>query len=135
MGSHRRGRPATARAAMRSAQTERRAKVRFHYNWRADDGFHVFAFGASLWSRILSSSMLLMHELHLRDETICCFCGSDFDECSVYGTCSQSCTNTDGGYTCSCVEGYLPQPDNRSCKAKNGMYLQLPADSSLRYLG
>lgn len=28
MGSHRRGLPATARAAMRSARTERRAKVR-----------------------------------------------------------------------------------------------------------
>lgn len=39
VGSHRRGRPATARAAMRSAQTERRAKVRFHSNWRADGGF------------------------------------------------------------------------------------------------
>lgn len=45
---------------------------------------------------------------------------SDFDECAVYGTCSQSCTNTEGSYSCSCVEGYLPQPDNRSCKAKNG---------------
>lgn len=40
----------------------------------------------------------------------------------MYGTCSQSCTNTDGSYTCSCVEGYLSQPDNRSCKAKNGEY-------------
>lgn len=44
----------------------------------------------------------------------------DFDECSVYGTCSQLCTNTDGSFTCGCVEGYLLQPDNRSCKAKNG---------------
>lgn len=44
----------------------------------------------------------------------------DFDECTVYGTCSQTCTNTEGSYTCSCVEGYLLQPDNRSCKAKNG---------------
>lgn len=57
------------------------------------------------------------YQLHLRDGAICF---SDFDECSVYGTCSQSCTNTNGGYACSCVEGYLPQPDNRSCKAKNG---------------
>ncbi|OXB56787.1 UNVERIFIED_CONTAM: hypothetical protein H355_013349, partial [Colinus virginianus] len=46
-------------------------------------------------------------------------CFPDFDECTVYGTCSQSCTNTEGSYTCSCVEGYLLQPDNRSCKAKN----------------
>lgn len=45
---------------------------------------------------------------------------TDFDECSVYGTCSQLCTNTDGSFTCGCVEGYLLQPDNRSCKAKNG---------------
>uniref|UniRef100_A0A2K5KFF3 EGF-like domain-containing protein n=1 Tax=Colobus angolensis palliatus TaxID=336983 RepID=A0A2K5KFF3_COLAP len=43
----------------------------------------------------------------------------DFDECSVYGTCSQLCTNTDGSFICGCVEGYLLQPDNRSCKAKN----------------
>lgn len=59
--------------------------------------------------------------------TICFICASDFDECSVYGTCSQSCTNTEGSYTCSCVEGYLSQPDNRSCKAKNGEYLQTAA--------
>uniref|UniRef100_K7FPY6 EGF-like domain-containing protein n=1 Tax=Pelodiscus sinensis TaxID=13735 RepID=K7FPY6_PELSI len=43
----------------------------------------------------------------------------DFDECTIYGTCSQRCSNTEGSYTCSCVEGYLLQPDNRSCKAKN----------------
>ncbi|KAM3845339.1 prolow-density lipoprotein receptor-related protein 1 [Vipera latastei] len=43
----------------------------------------------------------------------------DFDECSIYGTCSQTCTNHDGSYTCSCVEGYLLQPDHKSCKAKN----------------
>ena len=47
----------------------------------------------------------------------------DFDECTIYGTCSQTCTNTEGSYTCSCVEGYLLQPDNRSCKAKNGEIL------------
>lgn len=50
-------------------------------------------------------------------------CPTDFDECMVYGTCSQTCTNTEGAYTCSCVEGYLLQPDNRSCKAKNGRRL------------
>uniref|UniRef100_A0A8D2LBK3 Prolow-density lipoprotein receptor-related protein 1 n=1 Tax=Varanus komodoensis TaxID=61221 RepID=A0A8D2LBK3_VARKO len=43
----------------------------------------------------------------------------DFDECTIYGTCSQTCTNHDGSYTCSCVEGYLLQPDHKSCKAKN----------------
>lgn len=65
--------------------------------------------------------------LYLSNKVTCAFCGSDFDECSVYGTCSQSCTNTEGSYTCSCVEGYLSQPDNRSCKAKNGKYQQTAA--------
>ena len=44
----------------------------------------------------------------------------DQDECAIYGTCSQTCVNTYGSYACSCVEGYLMQPDNRSCRAKNG---------------
>uniref|UniRef100_A0A8D1E780 EGF-like domain-containing protein n=2 Tax=Sus scrofa TaxID=9823 RepID=A0A8D1E780_PIG len=43
----------------------------------------------------------------------------DQDECAIYGTCSQTCVNTYGSYACSCVEGYLMQPDNRSCRAKN----------------
>lgn len=43
----------------------------------------------------------------------------------MYGTCSQLCTNTDGSFTCGCVEGYLLQPDNRSCKAKNGRWAYL----------
>ncbi|KAL8164057.1 UNVERIFIED_CONTAM: Exosome complex protein [Gekko kuhli] len=43
----------------------------------------------------------------------------DFDECTIYGTCSQTCTNHHGSYICSCVEGYLLQPDHKSCKAKN----------------
>lgn len=45
---------------------------------------------------------------------------ADFDECTLYGTCSQTCQNTEGSYVCRCVEGYLLQPDNKSCKAKNG---------------
>lgn len=49
----------------------------------------------------------------------------DFNECGVYGTCSQTCTNSEGSYTCSCVEGYLLQPDNRSCKAKNGESMRI----------
>uniref|UniRef100_A0ACB8EN64 Exosome complex protein n=1 Tax=Sphaerodactylus townsendi TaxID=933632 RepID=A0ACB8EN64_9SAUR len=44
---------------------------------------------------------------------------NDFDECTVYGTCSQTCANHHGSYECSCVEGYLLQPDHKSCKAKN----------------
>lgn len=46
----------------------------------------------------------------------------DLNECNTYGSCSQMCINTEGSYTCSCVEGYVLQPDNRSCKAKNGKF-------------
>lgn len=46
----------------------------------------------------------------------------DLNECNTYGSCSQMCINTEGAYTCSCVEGYVLQPDNRSCKAKNGKF-------------
>ncbi|XP_064182725.1 low-density lipoprotein receptor-related protein 1B-like isoform X2 [Anguilla rostrata] len=60
-----------------------------------------------------------------------CFCGdglevggdgrtcTDYDECTVYGMCSQSCLNTYGSYRCSCTDGYIMQSDRRSCKAKN----------------
>lgn len=44
----------------------------------------------------------------------------DQDECAVYGTCSQTCVNTHGSYVCGCVEGYVMQPNNRTCKAKIG---------------
>lgn len=47
---------------------------------------------------------------------------SDQDECSIYGTCSQTCRNTYGSYVCSCVEGYIMQSDNRTCKVKNGKW-------------
>lgn len=42
MGSHRRGLPVTARAAMRSAQTERRAKVRRRLDEEVGGRFYLF---------------------------------------------------------------------------------------------
>ncbi|KAM3855508.1 LOW QUALITY PROTEIN: low-density lipoprotein receptor-related protein 1B [Vipera latastei] len=42
----------------------------------------------------------------------------DFNECNLYGLCSQTCQNTDGSYICSCVEGYLLQPNKKTCKVK-----------------
>ncbi|XP_033870304.3 low-density lipoprotein receptor-related protein 1B-like isoform X1 [Acipenser ruthenus] len=59
-----------------------------------------------------------------------CYCGdgfevaedghscTDYDECAVYGTCSQTCMNTYGSYGCSCTEGYIMQSNRKSCKAK-----------------
>lgn len=44
----------------------------------------------------------------------------DIDECAE-GTsgCSQECTNTDGNFTCSCMDGYELAGDGKRC---NGTY-------------
>lgn len=67
----------------------------------------------------------------LSNETATCFCNDgykiaednmtciDVNECSVYGTCSQHCTNTLGGFECSCLAGY-DLIANRSCIASYG---------------
>lgn len=41
----------------------------------------------------------------------------DVDECATEAYCSQLCTNTVGGFSCSCVDGYVLRPDKTSCKA------------------
>lgn len=69
---------------------------------------------------VMSDDHPLPCPCHTGNDHILVLSLADFDECSVYGTCSQLCTNTDGSFICGCVEGYLLQPDNRSCKAKNG---------------
>ena len=48
---------------------------------------------------------------------------SDIDECSD-GThnCSQTCTNTNGSFTCGCNNGYLLDVDEFTC---NGMYTNM----------
>lgn len=51
MGSRLRGLPVTARAAMRSAQTERRAKVRFHLNWWMGGGMFLFV---CIWGQFVT---------------------------------------------------------------------------------
>ncbi|XP_075251110.1 bone morphogenetic protein 1-like [Convolutriloba macropyga] len=41
----------------------------------------------------------------------------DYDECSVQnGGCQHTCTNTKGGFICSCHEGFILHEDNKSCK-------------------
>ena len=46
----------------------------------------------------------------------------DINECSPFNpthNCDQICNNTDGGFDCSCEEGYLLANDSKSCE---GMY-------------
>ena len=41
---------------------------------------------------------------------------TDIDECANgNGGCAQTCTNTDGGFACSCNAGYILNADNQSC--------------------
>ena len=47
---------------------------------------------------------------------------TDIDECSEdTDNCSQTCTNTDGNFTCGCINGYLLDTDGTTCK---GMYME-----------
>ena len=41
---------------------------------------------------------------------------SDIDECTE-GTsgCDHNCTNTDGSYYCTCLDGYVLESDNHTC--------------------
>ena len=41
---------------------------------------------------------------------------SDIDEC-VQGLhrCDHNCTNTAGSHYCSCMDGYILEPDNHTC--------------------
>ena len=46
---------------------------------------------------------------------------ADIDECLIPGSCSQHCTNTLGGFNCSCLPGYRPDPqDLTRCRAERG---------------
>ena len=44
------------------------------------------------------------------------FCTTEIDECAE-GTsqCEHQCTNTNGGFQCSCFDGYSLNTDNHSC--------------------
>ncbi|XP_042234598.1 low-density lipoprotein receptor-related protein 4-like [Homarus americanus] len=48
------------------------------------------------------------------DNTTCV----DVDECAVFRPCSQLCENIEGGFRCTCVEGYSLRPDLFTCKAQ-----------------
>ena len=43
---------------------------------------------------------------------------ADINECNVSPpVCAQVCSNTHGGYQCSCIAGYKLHADNHSCTA------------------
>ncbi|KAF5276464.1 hypothetical protein FQA39_LY06533 [Lamprigera yunnana] len=56
----------------------------------------------------------------------------DRNECREWGYCDQLCTNTDGGYSCSCAPGYVMQEKNK-CAALNAssMYLFFAHDRNV----
>ena len=44
-------------------------------------------------------------------------CDVDIDECEEStSNCTQICNNEDGGYSCTCNDGYQIDSDNRTCK-------------------
>ena len=46
---------------------------------------------------------------------------TDINECSESAsTCSHTCTNTVGGFTCSCPTGMMLDNDNKTCVSKYG---------------
>nr|XP_006814884.1 PREDICTED: zonadhesin-like [Saccoglossus kowalevskii] len=45
---------------------------------------------------------------------------NDIDECDEgIDDCDQNCHNTDGGFTCSCTEGYQLSADGKTCSSSN----------------
>ena len=46
---------------------------------------------------------------------------TDMDECAAaeLNNCSHTCTNTPGGYYCSCRAGYLLNDDGKTCTGEN----------------
>jgi len=43
---------------------------------------------------------------------------ADTDECALEGSCDQLCTNSNGSFSCDCIEGY--RKDGQHCRAING---------------
>ena len=49
------------------------------------------------------------------------FYNVDVDECGdITDGCSQTCTNTEGSFTCGCNDGYVLNVDGTTC---DGMYM------------
>ena len=56
---------------------------------------------------------------------------ADIDECTRPDTCSQECSNRRGTFLCVCTDGYLLEPDGKTCKV-TGMVAVLKHLVSIR---
>ena len=59
---------------------------------------------------------------------------ADINECEeTPAVCSQFCDNTDGSYYCTCGNGYLREPDGKSCRQNSGIEPYLLFSNRLIY--
>ena len=56
-----------------------------------------------------------MHQMHRHWTYLFLF--TDIDECEI-GACVQNCINFNGGYNCSCFEGYALNSNDGRCEGK-----------------
>ena len=57
------------------------------------------------------------------------------NECNVNnGYCAQSCTNTIGSYSCSCLNGFLLISDNRTCNGEQETTYKLIKTLTLKWI-
>jgi len=54
----------------------------------------------------------------MSDVWIPCGLFKDVNECNGDHECDHDCMNTVGSFLCSCDNGYLLQPDGRTCEGK-----------------
>lgn len=52
--------------------------------------------------------------------SLCNFFFADVNECLTLGACDHKCTNTEGSYKCSCMEGYVFEPP-RTCRPQGNV--------------
>ena len=68
----------------------------------------------SLKHSITATSDSIVHFYFARTLNICFI---DINECSTTkGGCSDTCTNFDGGFNCSCNDGFQLMNDKKGCK-------------------
>ena len=56
--------------------------------------------------------------IHPNDSTLCI----DIDECEMK-KCPQSCRNTVGSYSCSCLDNYISQDNGHICKPNSSEFI------------